>query len=215
MLPQDLYYRKSIKIPHLVLFDSSFSILFLVSTSEIIKVSINLARQYFSVSSGESIGSGTTPLENQIGGKQFFLNTDGAIQLDSGNVAIERLIRDEKGMWISGYNRFIRKCFIFNVKLWAILDGLKLIQRRDHDKVIIQSDSLEIVKAIQGRDPSNSNLALIRRIQNILAQEKPWLLTFIPRDQNQVADCLAKLALAKKGDMQIYDLQPTSTLGFL
>lgn len=85
----------------------------------------------------------------------------------------------------------------FNVELWGILDGLKLIQRNQNN-FIIQSDNLKVVKAIHGSDSSTSNSALIKRIQNILAQNKQSLLHYIPREQNKVTDCLAKLALVKE-----------------
>ncbi|MBA0646306.1 hypothetical protein Goklo_014279, partial [Gossypium klotzschianum] len=81
--------------------------------------------------------------------------------------------------------------------LWGILEGLKLIQRKDHDKVIIQSNSLEVVKAIQGSISNASNLALIRRIQCILSQKDKWLLRYILREYNQVAE----LALTKIQDL--------------
>ncbi|MBA0748236.1 hypothetical protein Gogos_005081, partial [Gossypium gossypioides] len=74
----------------------------------------------------------------------------------------------------------------------AIFEGLKLVQRRGHDCVIILSDSLDVVRAIQGSTSTTSNSTLIRRIQSILAQENLWVLHYIPREQNEVADCMAK-----------------------
>ncbi|KAK5833043.1 hypothetical protein PVK06_016853 [Gossypium arboreum] len=71
-------------------------------------------------------------------------------------------IRDENGGWISEYNRYLGKCSIFDIKLWGVLEGLKLSQSRGHDKIIIQSDSLEVVKAIQGNISTTSNLAFVR-----------------------------------------------------
>lgn len=137
------------------------------------------------------------------------------MQLISGNAASEGIIRNAKGDWIARYNRFIRKCSIFNSELWAIFDGLQLTQQRGHDNVIIQSDSLEVIKAIHGSDSSTSNSSLIRIIRNILEQEKQWNLIYIPREQNQVADCLAKQALARKEELQILELPPTLALDLL
>ncbi|MBA0687168.1 hypothetical protein Goari_014723 [Gossypium aridum] len=92
----------------------------------------------------------------------------------------------------------------------GILEGLKLIKRGGHNKVIIQSDSLEVVKAIQGSITSNS--ALIRQIQCILSQEGKWLLRYILREHNQVVDCLTKLALANKEELQTFDIPLVETL---
>ncbi|MBA0693317.1 hypothetical protein Goari_010807 [Gossypium aridum] len=70
---------------------------------------------------------------------------------------------------------FLGNCLIFDAKLWGILDGLKLIQRRGHSSVVIHFDSLEVVKAIHGNISKISNSALIRRIHRILSQESQWI----------------------------------------
>ncbi|MBA0651924.1 hypothetical protein Goklo_019217, partial [Gossypium klotzschianum] len=102
----------------------------------------------------------------------FFLNTDGVVQLESENATSGGVVHDANGDWIFGYNRRRGKCSIFNAELWGILEGLKLIQRRGHNEVIIQSVSLEVVKAILESTSTEANLTLIRRIQSILFQKK-------------------------------------------
>ncbi|MBA0768672.1 hypothetical protein Gotri_017457 [Gossypium trilobum] len=154
------------------------------------------------------------PVEEESFEDSIFLNTDGVVQLESENATAGGVVHDANGDWIFGYNRHLRKCFIFNVELWGILEGLRLIQRRGHNEVIIQSDSLEVVKAILESTSTEANLALIRRIQSILFQEKLWFLRYIPRDQNQVTDCLAKQALIGTDNLQMFDasLSMTCTL---
>ncbi|MBA0857175.1 hypothetical protein Goshw_008642, partial [Gossypium schwendimanii] len=71
--------------------------------------------QIILVSSDEMMGCNNLSIDDRPFGKQIFLNTDGAVQLDSGNTA----------------------------SVEVILESLKLIQRRGHDKGIIQYDSLE------------------------------------------------------------------------
>ncbi|MBA0561534.1 hypothetical protein Golob_018353 [Gossypium lobatum] len=127
------------------------------------------------------------------------------MQLDSENAAVEGVICDENRDWIFGYNRYLGKCSIFYAELWGILEVLKLIQRRGHDKLIIQSDNLEVVKDILRSVFTASNLVFIRRIQSILVLENQWCLLYIPIEQNQVADCLAKQALVEKEDLQVFD----------
>ncbi|MBA0841108.1 hypothetical protein Goarm_003622 [Gossypium armourianum] len=140
-------------------------------------------------------GSFKPPIEEESFEDLIFLNTDGAVQLESKNAAAGGVVHDANGDWIFGYNHRLGKCSIFNAELMGILEGLRLIQRRGHDEVIIQSDSLEAVKAILESTSTEANSTLIRRIQSILFQEKQLFLLYIPRDQNQVADCLAKQAL--------------------
>ncbi|MBA0628908.1 hypothetical protein Godav_023538, partial [Gossypium davidsonii] len=105
------------------------------------------------------------PIEEESFEDLIFLNTDGAVQLESKNVAPGGVVRDGNGDWIFGYNRRFGKCSIFNAELLGILEGLRLIQRRGHDEVIIQSDSLEAVKTILEITSTEANSTLIRRIQ--------------------------------------------------
>ncbi|MBA0559227.1 hypothetical protein Golob_016203, partial [Gossypium lobatum] len=100
-----------------------------------------------------------------------FLNIDGAVQVRSRSAAAGGVMRNENGGWILGYNKFLGNCLILNAELWDILDGLKLIQQRGYNKVVIQLDSLEVVKAMHRSISKISNSALIRRIHHILTQE--------------------------------------------
>ncbi|MBA0694308.1 hypothetical protein Goari_004619 [Gossypium aridum] len=99
--------------------------------------------------------------------------------------------------------------------LLRILEGLKLIRHRGHDKVIIQSDSLEVVKAIQGSVLDILYSTLIRWIQCILSQEGQWILRYIFREHNHVVDHLAKFALSNKEDLQVFDSPPMEILAFI
>ncbi|MBA0739610.1 hypothetical protein Gogos_012865, partial [Gossypium gossypioides] len=59
-------------------------------------------------------------------------------------------IRDKDGSWILGYNQFVGPCSILDAELWGILKGLVITLDRGFDSMIILSDSLEAVQAIQG-----------------------------------------------------------------
>ncbi|KAH1083027.1 hypothetical protein J1N35_022788 [Gossypium stocksii] len=67
-----------------------------------------------------------------------------------------------------GYNRYLGKCSIFDAELRGILDGLAVIHSMRREGVLMQTDSLEVVKAIQDSSFSSSNSALIRRIHHLL-----------------------------------------------
>ncbi|KAK5818499.1 uncharacterized protein LOC108477987 [Gossypium arboreum] len=114
-----------------------------------------------------------------------------------------------------GYNRFLGTCSIFEAELWGILDGLKLIQRRGHNNVIIHSDSLEVVKAIHECGSKGSTSAMIRRIHRILSQESQWILRHISRENNYYADYLAKLAFEREEDLHLFESPPDEVLDSL
>ncbi|KAK5802876.1 hypothetical protein PVK06_030504 [Gossypium arboreum] len=71
--------------------------------------------------------------------------------------------------------------------------GLSQIVERGYDSVLIQSDCLEAVIAIQKGSSEGSNSALVRRIHQILLHFKQWDIKHISREENQEADHLIKL----------------------
>ncbi|KAH1047641.1 hypothetical protein J1N35_038425 [Gossypium stocksii] len=176
------------------------------SSREIIQGSYSWAFHFFSSSQEVSFGWHDQLNNDYNSEDQVHLFTDGAVQLDSGFATARGVLRDKEGRWIIGFHLFLRKCSVFNVELWGIFEGLQLIQRLGYDHVIIHSYSTEAVKGIRGSYSTISNSALIRRIHNIMVQEKQWFLQYIPREQIQVADCLAKQALFEKGNMQVLDV---------
>ncbi|KAH1105904.1 hypothetical protein J1N35_009672 [Gossypium stocksii] len=92
----------------------------------------------------------------------LYLNTDGAVQTNTGLSAAGGVIRDGMRKWILGYNRFLGKCFVFVAEMWGILDGSTLVQKQGYDRVIIQSNNLEVVKAIYDRKLPRSSISLVR-----------------------------------------------------
>lgn len=126
------------------------------------------ASQFSSVIGDESMGCHEYIFGDQMRGDWFF---DGAVLLDLGSVTVEGVLQDKDGDWILGYNKFLGNCSILDAKLWGILEGIKLTQKRGRDKVIIQSDCLEAIKAVHESISNTSNSTLIRRIHHLLSQE--------------------------------------------
>ncbi|MBA0615348.1 hypothetical protein Godav_015499, partial [Gossypium davidsonii] len=60
--------------------------------------------QIILVSSDEMMGCNNLSIDDWPFGKQIFLNTDGDVQLDSGNAASVEMICDDNGEWIFGHN---------------------------------------------------------------------------------------------------------------
>ncbi|KAH1064946.1 hypothetical protein J1N35_029933 [Gossypium stocksii] len=58
--------------------------------------------------------------------------------------------------------------------------------------IAVRLDTVAVRLETAVDSPTASNSALIRQISNILAQENHWILRYIPREYNQVADCLTK-----------------------
>lgn len=96
------------------------------------------------------------------------LNIDGAREVESGSPALGRVLRDQWGKWILGYNKCLGNCSIFEGKLCEILDGLIVLLSRRFDRILIQTNSMEAMKAIQIFTKTSLKSALIRQIQQLL-----------------------------------------------
>ncbi|MBA0692696.1 hypothetical protein Goari_010233, partial [Gossypium aridum] len=61
----------------------------------------------------------------------------------SGGIA-----RNREEEWILGFKRYLGNCSVFYVEFWGILDGLTLLLDREYGSVLIQTNNLEVAKAI-------------------------------------------------------------------
>ncbi|KAA3484878.1 putative LRR receptor-like serine/threonine-protein kinase [Gossypium australe] len=137
------------------------------------------------------------------------LSTDGAVARDSGHAASRGVVRDREGNWIMGFGRYLGVCSPFEVKAWSILDGILLLLNKGFRRVIIQTDSLEVVQALNDLGIKESGVTVLRRAQRTMRLEGQWRILHIPREHNLVADRLAKLSLNCKSILQIFDEAPT------
>ncbi|MBA0645656.1 hypothetical protein Goklo_013723 [Gossypium klotzschianum] len=116
----------------------------------------------------------------QNSGIYVVLNTDDVVHSVSGLSATGGVIRNNKGEWILGYNCCLGKCFAATVELWGLLDGLFIIQKQGYNK----------------------------EVQQVLASEETWSLTYVPRETNRVADALTKMALSSVYSLRIFEVPP-------
>ncbi|KAH1072820.1 hypothetical protein J1N35_025148 [Gossypium stocksii] len=74
--------------------------------------------------------------------------------------------------------------------------------------VLIQTDSLEAVNAIQEGSSGISNSALVRRIHFALTALKQWKIQHISRSENLVIDSLAKLVRSRSLGLRLIEDPP-------
>ncbi|MBA0642555.1 hypothetical protein Goklo_026920, partial [Gossypium klotzschianum] len=91
-----------------------------------------------------------------------------------GFVSVGGVMRDQEGRWILAYNWYLGFCFVMEAELWGILDRLTLILEWIYDFLIIQTDSVEAVQAIQEHARKDLELTLIRRIHQLLSRIGHW-----------------------------------------
>ncbi|MBA0869404.1 hypothetical protein Goshw_027753 [Gossypium schwendimanii] len=132
------------------------------NSREIVNNALCWATQCYSPSRVTPSGDFGLPLEEQAYGSKIFLNTDRAVRLDTGNASVGGLreIGMDSGSLV--LIDILESARFLKINFGAFFEGIKLVQRRGHDCVIILSDSLDVVQAIQGSFSATSNSALIR-----------------------------------------------------
>ncbi|KAH1057185.1 hypothetical protein J1N35_035250 [Gossypium stocksii] len=136
----------------------------------------------------------------------FSLNTNGVVHSGSSLFAASGVIHDGKGNWILGYNRYLEKCSVFAAELWGILDSSDLLQKQGYNGVIIQSDNLEAVVAINNSKLEGSNSTPVEWILKILSIEEKWCLKYVPKETNKITDALAKMTISNYEDLYMFEV---------
>ncbi|MFQ6638289.1 hypothetical protein Gotur_015678 [Gossypium turneri] len=91
-------------------------------------------------------------------------------------------------------------------ELWGILDGLALLLERKYDSVMIQTDSTEIVLAIQNQARNDLDKTLFRRIHQNLSRIKHWGIQHIRKEDNGETEEIAKLVQEMRKCFQVFEV---------
>ncbi|MBA0748976.1 hypothetical protein Gogos_002946, partial [Gossypium gossypioides] len=86
--------------------------------------------------------------------------------------------------------RYLGNYTVTEAELWGILDGIEAVN-------IIQDGSFR-----------NSNSTLIRRILQVLNMFKQWKIQHFPREENSIADSLAKLVRTRSLSLRLFEDPP-------
>ncbi|MBA0753550.1 hypothetical protein Gogos_020436 [Gossypium gossypioides] len=131
------------------------------------------------------------------------------VKVELGVVVVEGVLKDDREDWIMGFNRRLGRGTIFKAELWGILDGLSLLQGRHRGRVLLQTDSMEVIEEIKESISKTSNSALIRRIYQSVKTVDLWLIQHIPREENREGDQMAKLAFDRKEELKLFTSCPS------
>ncbi|MBA0874014.1 hypothetical protein Goshw_010368, partial [Gossypium schwendimanii] len=137
-----------------------------------------------------------------------YLRTDGSIRLDEEFAAAGGYVCDHNGGWIIGFCRYLGNCTVTEAELWGILNRLNLLLERRLEKVSIQTNSIEAVNIIQDGSSGNSNSTLLKRLLQVLKMVKQWKIQHIPREENSIADSLAKSICTRSLGLRLFEDPP-------
>ncbi|KAA3458339.1 reverse transcriptase [Gossypium australe] len=135
-------------------------------------------------------------------------NPDGAVARITGDASAGGVVQDQDGKWISGYTHYLGKCSPLEAELWGILDGVLILKNNGYKRIIINTDNLEVVKALTTEDMTDTGNTLIRRIKRFLHSEGQWNIKHVPRECNLVADQMAKIGLSWQTSLRIFEVPP-------
>ncbi|MBA0811256.1 hypothetical protein Gohar_003177, partial [Gossypium harknessii] len=95
----------------------------------------------------------------------------GFVRLEDGSATVGGVVRNINGEWIISFNRFLGSYSLFEAELLKAVTTIK--------------------ESFTG---GSINSSMIKRILKLLYQLRHWNFCHIPKEDNQEADKLAKLA---------------------
>ncbi|KAH1096248.1 hypothetical protein J1N35_013169 [Gossypium stocksii] len=90
-----------------------------------------------------------------------------------------------------------------------------MLLNKGYKQTIIQTDSLEVVQALTDMRMEESGITVLRRTQHVMKSKRQRRIIHIPREQNLVANRLAKLSLNWISTLQVFSEAPKEILDFL
>lgn len=103
-------------------------------------------------------------------------NSDGAVCNHGSKAAVGGVFRDHEGRFLFGFALDLSPCSVIEAELHAILAGINLARLKGFRMVMIESDSLLVVRFI--RDGCSSRHPLFNLVSNIrgLFAAGKWVL---------------------------------------
>lgn len=138
--------------------------------------------------------------------KWLKLNCDAAIT-DLGDRAIRGVLWNEVGGFVLSFAMDIVGATITTAEFKAIAAGLKVVHARGYSRILIDSNSLNVVRMIQRGCPNlHPCFQLVRETQNLMRQMGECTISDTLREANQVTDCFAKFDLNLSSCIRIFDI---------
>ncbi|MEA1995188.1 MAG: ribonuclease HI family protein [Campylobacterota bacterium] len=128
--------------------------------------------------------------------KKLTINTDGSSLSNPGPAGIGIVVYNDQNDIIEKISKYIGKATNNVAEYKALIEALNFAKDFGADKVRIKSDSELIVKQINGnymvRDKKLK--ILLKEALNLIEKIPTFSIIHIPREENKIADNLAKRA---------------------
>ena len=144
------------------------------------------------------------------------LNVDGSVI--NGNATYGGVLRDHEGNWVWGFTGSCGHSSPLAAELLALKEGLVAVLNNRCLCVIIESDSSIAVQLINGYPEENHPfMHIILECKSLFRRIWSCSITYVPRNYNNSADCIAKLGhtICSLGESVWFNEPPSSLLEVL
>ncbi|MBA0814919.1 hypothetical protein Gohar_020715 [Gossypium harknessii] len=98
------------------------------------------------------------------------------------------------GKWLIGFGMIISRSEIFQMEIRALYDGLIVAWQEGFVQIKVESDNIILIDVVSNEYAVDNNLSKVRLIHTMLARS--WQVRLhVPREQNNVAYCIAKMLI--------------------
>ncbi|KAK8508446.1 hypothetical protein V6N12_020227 [Hibiscus sabdariffa] len=77
------------------------------------------------------------------------------------------VIQDSNVTWITGFSKFIGRCFALEVEFWAVYEGLRCAKRLNVSEVFVESDNLDVFQVLSSTMRRSIYSSLLGPIQGL------------------------------------------------
>jgi ribonuclease HI len=124
---------------------------------------------------------------------------DGASSGNPGDSGAGMVIFDENGTEISRDSIFLGKMTNNMAEYEALLRALEKAQEHGAQDLVVYTDSLLVANQVIGTYKINNDILrqYVVKVKNIISNFDQFAIQYIPREQNKIADKLAKNGIKK------------------
>lgn len=98
-------------------------------------------------------------------------------------------------MWLLGFLKNLGSCCAAQAEPWGMLEGLKLCWEAGFRRVVVEVDSLGVLRQIEGLDSNESRVRLQVNVKDWRREDWNTRITYVPCEGNQCADTLVEYSL--------------------
>jgi ribonuclease HI len=138
----------------------------------------------------------------------LIIHVDGGARGNPGPAGAGVVIRDQDGNRVHEAGYFLGRQTNNAAEYTALIRALQRVQTIGAQRITVHSDSELLVRQVTGEyQVKSARLALLyRQVQLLLLKVPRWTVRHIPRAANTRADELANLAMDRRQDVIIFDV---------